>query len=201
MNMHGTFCGCGVRFHACAQSLPFGQKVGRNHAYFLNVIWDMAEYTNQLVRLCNKGLSLGCKAITGSLQYEAVELMYCLAFLLVLSVIAPLQRSPRPLRTRKRELERKLEGLRWARIRQAATPKIPEDLRPLGVEENVTYCDPSSSAPCPLNPIVHQEGVQQVGGGLYSRVRILCGQFVICPGVNILVRLYTSSCFDSVVLF
>ncbi|KAM9416094.1 telomerase reverse transcriptase isoform 2-T2 [Salvelinus alpinus] len=118
------------RFHACAQSLPFGQKVGRNHAYFLNVIWDMAEYTNQLVRLCNKGLSLGCKAITGSLQYEAVELMYCLAFLLVLSRHRPLYNDLlAPLRTRKRKLERKLEGLRWARIRQAATPKIPEDFK------------------------------------------------------------------------
>nr|XP_013998667.1 unnamed protein product [Salmo salar] len=72
------------RFHACAQSLPFGQKVRRNHAYFRNLIWDMAEHTNQLVRLCNKG---------------------------------------------KRKLERKLEGLRLARIRQAATPKIPEDFK------------------------------------------------------------------------
>ncbi|CDQ93454.1 unnamed protein product [Oncorhynchus mykiss] len=43
------------RFHACAQSLPFGQKVGGNHSYFLNLIWDLAEYTNHLVRLCNKG--------------------------------------------------------------------------------------------------------------------------------------------------
>uniref|UniRef100_A0A674CW82 Telomerase reverse transcriptase n=1 Tax=Salmo trutta TaxID=8032 RepID=A0A674CW82_SALTR len=89
------------RFHACAQSLPFGQKVGRNHAYFLNLIWDMAEHTNQLVRLCNKGLSLGCKAITGSLQYEAVELMYCVAFLLVLSRHRPLYNDLlAPLRTR-----------------------------------------------------------------------------------------------------
>uniref|UniRef100_A0A674CVN8 Telomerase reverse transcriptase n=1 Tax=Salmo trutta TaxID=8032 RepID=A0A674CVN8_SALTR len=118
------------RFHACAQSLPFGQKVGRNHAYFLNLIWDMAEHTNQLVRLCNKGLSLGCKAITGSLQYEAVELMYCVAFLLVLSRHRPLYNDLlAPLRTRKRKLERKLEGLRLARIRQAATPKIPEDFK------------------------------------------------------------------------
>nr|XP_013998666.1 unnamed protein product [Salmo salar] len=118
------------RFHACAQSLPFGQKVRRNHAYFRNLIWDMAEHTNQLVRLCNKGLSLGCKAITGSLQYEAVELMYCVAFLLVLSRHRPLYNDLlAPLRTRKRKLERKLEGLRLARIRQAATPKIPEDFK------------------------------------------------------------------------
>uniref|UniRef100_A0A4W5Q184 Telomerase reverse transcriptase n=1 Tax=Hucho hucho TaxID=62062 RepID=A0A4W5Q184_9TELE len=118
------------RFHACAQSLPFGQKVGRNHAYFLNLIWDLAEYTNQLVRLCNKGLSLGCKAITGSLQYEAVELMYCLAFRLVLSRHRPLYNDLlAPIHARKRKLERKLEGLRLARIRQAATPKIPEDFK------------------------------------------------------------------------
>uniref|UniRef100_A0A8C7F3Z8 Telomerase reverse transcriptase n=1 Tax=Oncorhynchus kisutch TaxID=8019 RepID=A0A8C7F3Z8_ONCKI len=89
------------RFHACAQSLPFGQKVGGNHSYFLNLIWDLAEYTNQLVRLCNKGLSLGCKALTGSLQYEAVELIYCLAFLLVLSRHRPLYyHLLAPLRTR-----------------------------------------------------------------------------------------------------
>nr|XP_029506925.1 telomerase reverse transcriptase [Oncorhynchus nerka] len=118
------------RFHACAQSLPFGQKVGGNHSYFLNLIWDLAEYTNQLVRLCNKGLSLGCKALTGSLQYEAVELIYCLAFLLVLSRHRPLYyHLLAPLRTRKRKLEGKLEGLRLARIRQAATPKMPEDFK------------------------------------------------------------------------
>uniref|UniRef100_A0A8C7CUD9 Telomerase reverse transcriptase n=1 Tax=Oncorhynchus kisutch TaxID=8019 RepID=A0A8C7CUD9_ONCKI len=118
------------RFHACAQSLPFGQKVGGNHSYFLNLIWDLAEYTNQLVRLCNKGLSLGCKALTGSLQYEAVELIYCLAFLLVLSRHRPLYyHLLAPLRTRKRKLEGKLVGLRLARIRQAATPKMPEDFK------------------------------------------------------------------------
>uniref|UniRef100_A0A8C7SX89 Telomerase reverse transcriptase n=1 Tax=Oncorhynchus mykiss TaxID=8022 RepID=A0A8C7SX89_ONCMY len=89
------------RFHACAQSLPFGQKVGGNHSYFLNLIWDLAEYTNHLVRLCNKGVSLGCKALTGSLQYEAVELIYCLAFLLVLSRHRPLYyHLLAPLRTR-----------------------------------------------------------------------------------------------------
>ncbi|XP_041702578.1 telomerase reverse transcriptase isoform X2 [Coregonus clupeaformis] len=130
MNIHGAFCGCGVRFHACAQSLPFGQKVGRNPAYFLNLIWDMAEYTNQLVRLCNKGLSLGCTALTGILQYEAVELIYSLTFLLVLSRHRPLYKDLLPpLHTRKRKLERKLGGLRLARIRQAATPKIPEDFK------------------------------------------------------------------------
>uniref|UniRef100_A0A8C7T833 Telomerase reverse transcriptase n=1 Tax=Oncorhynchus mykiss TaxID=8022 RepID=A0A8C7T833_ONCMY len=118
------------RFHACAQSLPFGQKVGGNHSYFLNLIWDLAEYTNHLVRLCNKGVSLGCKALTGSLQYEAVELIYCLAFLLVLSRHRPLYyHLLAPLRTRKRKLEGKLEGLRLARIRQAATPKMPEDFK------------------------------------------------------------------------
>lgn len=43
------------RFHVCAQSLPFGQTVAKNPVYFLQMIWDMAEYTNYLIRLCNKG--------------------------------------------------------------------------------------------------------------------------------------------------
>uniref|UniRef100_A0A8C7W7V5 Telomerase reverse transcriptase n=1 Tax=Oncorhynchus mykiss TaxID=8022 RepID=A0A8C7W7V5_ONCMY len=99
------------RFHACAQSLPFGQKVGGNHSYFLNLIWDLAEYTNHLVRLCNKGVSLGCKALTGSLQYEAVELIYCLAFLLVLSRHRPLYyHLLAPLRTRTRESAERAVG-------------------------------------------------------------------------------------------
>ncbi|KAK6324274.1 hypothetical protein J4Q44_G00066130 [Coregonus suidteri] len=29
---------------------PFGQKGGQKPSYFLNLIWDMAEYTNQLVQ-------------------------------------------------------------------------------------------------------------------------------------------------------
>lgn len=39
----------------CAQSLPFGQTVAKNPAYFLLMIWDMAEYTNHLIRLSNNG--------------------------------------------------------------------------------------------------------------------------------------------------
>lgn len=124
------------RFHVCAQSLPFGQTVAKNPVYFLQMIWDMAEYANQLIRLSNKGnispsyickkinvnnikfkthfhyfllfvfsrplwlcflslllclcllfpgLMLGCKAQTGIVQYEAVKLLFCLSFLLVLS--------------------------------------------------------------------------------------------------------------------
>uniref|UniRef100_A0AAQ5YYU0 Telomerase reverse transcriptase n=1 Tax=Amphiprion ocellaris TaxID=80972 RepID=A0AAQ5YYU0_AMPOC len=73
------------RFHVCAQSLPFGQTVAKNPAYFLQMIWDMAQYANKFIRLSNKGLILGDKAQTGILQYEAVELLFCLSFLLVLS--------------------------------------------------------------------------------------------------------------------
>eukprot|EP00064_Thunnus_orientalis_P015713 superscaffoldBa00002967_g15770 len=43
------------RFHVCAQSLPFGQTVAKNPVYFLQMIWDMAEYANELIRLSNKG--------------------------------------------------------------------------------------------------------------------------------------------------
>ncbi|KAJ7991969.1 hypothetical protein DPEC_G00289360 [Dallia pectoralis] len=116
------------RFHVCCQSLPFGQMVSRNPAYFLHMIWDMAEYTNKLVRMCNKGMSLGCKGFAGSVQYEAVELIYCLSFLLVLSRHRPPYKELlTPLNIRKRHLEKKLGVLRVARVRQAATPGTPLD--------------------------------------------------------------------------
>lgn len=43
------------RFHVCVQTLPFGQTVAKNPHYFLQMIWDMAEYANHLIRLSNKG--------------------------------------------------------------------------------------------------------------------------------------------------
>ncbi|XP_067111466.1 telomerase reverse transcriptase [Osmerus mordax] len=116
------------RFHVCAQSLPFGQKVSQNPVYFLHLIWNMAEYTNQLIRLCNRGVTLGSKAQTGCLQYEAVELIYCLSFSLVLSRYRPLYRDLlTALHSRKKRLERNLGDLRLLRVRQAATPKTPPD--------------------------------------------------------------------------
>uniref|UniRef100_A0A3Q3R2L7 Telomerase reverse transcriptase n=1 Tax=Monopterus albus TaxID=43700 RepID=A0A3Q3R2L7_MONAL len=84
------------RFHVCAQSLPFGQTAAKNPAYFLQMIWDMAKYANQLIRLSNKGLILGSKAQTGIVQYEAVELLFCLSFLLVLSQHRPLYKDILP---------------------------------------------------------------------------------------------------------
>ncbi|KAM3858645.1 telomerase reverse transcriptase [Diretmus argenteus] len=114
------------RFHVCAQSLPYGQTVAKNPDYFLQMIWDMAEYTNWLVRLGNKGVALGNKDQSGVLQYEAVELLFCLSFLLVLSLHRPLYRAVLlQLQKRKRGLERRLGDLRLARVRQATNPRIP----------------------------------------------------------------------------
>ncbi|XP_059205531.1 telomerase reverse transcriptase [Centropristis striata] len=116
------------RFHVCSQSLPFGQTVAKNPVYFLQMIWDMAGYTNQLIRLSNRGLILGSKTQTGVVQYEAVELIFCLSFLLVLSQHRPLYKELLPhLHKRKRSLERRLGDLRLARVRQAANPRIPLD--------------------------------------------------------------------------
>lgn len=39
----------------CVRSLPFGQTVAKNPMYFLQMIWDLAEYANHLIRLSNKG--------------------------------------------------------------------------------------------------------------------------------------------------
>ncbi|XP_074469648.1 telomerase reverse transcriptase [Sebastes fasciatus] len=116
------------RFHVCAQSLPFGQTVAKNPVYFLRMILDIAEYANRLIRLSNKGLILGSKAQTGIVQYEAVELLFCLSFLLVLSQHRPLYKDLLPhLHKRKRRLERRLGDLRLARVRQATNPRTPVD--------------------------------------------------------------------------
>ncbi|XP_068587383.1 telomerase reverse transcriptase isoform X3 [Cebidichthys violaceus] len=116
------------RFHVCAQSLPFGQTVAKNPVYFLQMILDMAEYANQLIRLSNKGLILGSKAQAGVVQYEAVELLFCLSFLLVLSQHRPLYKGLLPhLHKRKRSLERRLGDMRLARVRQATNPRTPVD--------------------------------------------------------------------------
>uniref|UniRef100_A0A667XD09 Telomerase reverse transcriptase n=1 Tax=Myripristis murdjan TaxID=586833 RepID=A0A667XD09_9TELE len=98
------------RFHVCAQSLPFGQTVAKNPVYFLQMIWDMAEYTNYLIRLSNKGMIIGSKAQTGVLQYEAVELLFCLSFLLVLSRHRPLYRALLPCLHKNKQTELKLSS-------------------------------------------------------------------------------------------
>lgn len=116
------------RFHVCAQSLPFGQTVAKNPLYFLQMIWDMAQYANKLIRSSNKGLTLGGKAQTGIVQYEAVELLFCLSFLLVLSQHRQLYKNLLiHLHKRKRSLERRLGDLRLARVRQASNPRTPMD--------------------------------------------------------------------------
>uniref|UniRef100_A0A8C5EKP9 Telomerase reverse transcriptase n=1 Tax=Gouania willdenowi TaxID=441366 RepID=A0A8C5EKP9_GOUWI len=120
------------RFHVCAQSLPFGQSVARNPDYFLQMIWDMAEYANNIIRVSNKGVPLGGKAQTGVLQYEAVELLFCLSFLLVMTQHRSTYKHLLPrLNKRKRSLERRLGDLRLARVRQAANPRIPVDFLPI----------------------------------------------------------------------
>lgn len=118
-----------IRFHVCARSLPFGQMVAKNPVYFLQMIWDMAQYANHLIRHSNKGniprlillhldkvvrtvqnlfshlsspllfspgLILGSEAQTGIVQYEAVELIFCLSFVLVLSQHRPLYKDLLP---------------------------------------------------------------------------------------------------------
>ncbi|XP_061596996.1 telomerase reverse transcriptase [Cololabis saira] len=116
------------RFHVCAHCLPFGQSVAKNPVFFLQMIWDMAQYANKLIRRSNKGMILGCKAQTGIVQYEAVELIFCLSFLLVLSQHRPLYKDLLThLHKRKRSLERRLGDLRLARVRQAANPRTPPD--------------------------------------------------------------------------
>lgn len=47
-----------LRFHVCVRTLPFGQTVAKNPQYFLQMIWDLADYANHLIRLSNKGKNI-----------------------------------------------------------------------------------------------------------------------------------------------
>lgn len=119
-----------LRFHACVRSLPLGQSVESNPCFFLKMIWTMSRVTNRLVRHINKGLVLGSPDGGGLLQYEAVQLLFCLAFVVVFTRHRSLYRSLLPpLHKRKRRLERGLRGIRLSRVRQAATPTIPQDFK------------------------------------------------------------------------
>nr|Q1PS67.2 RecName: Full=Telomerase reverse transcriptase; AltName: Full=Telomerase catalytic subunit [Oryzias latipes] len=123
-NIHKLVLLQACRFHVCVQSLPFAQTVAKNPTYFQQMIWDMAHYANALIRRSNTGLVLGDGAQKGSVQYEAVELLFCLAFLRVLSKHRPVYKDLLPrLHKWKRRLERLLGDLRLARVRQAANPR------------------------------------------------------------------------------
>ncbi|XP_077447384.1 telomerase reverse transcriptase isoform X2 [Stigmatopora argus] len=112
----------GFRFHVCAQSLPFGQTVAKNPLNFLRMIRDMAQYTNELLRRCNKGF----RPLACIVPPKAVDLLFCLSFVLVLSRYRSHYKGLLPyLHKWKRSLEHCLEDLQLARVRQAASPKTP----------------------------------------------------------------------------
>ncbi|XP_051520034.1 telomerase reverse transcriptase isoform X1 [Myxocyprinus asiaticus] len=119
-----------LRFHACVKSLPLGQNIGANPSFYLKMIWTMARVTNKLVRHTNTGLVLGYADGGGVLQYEAVQLLFCLAFEVVFTRFRPFYRSLlMRLQKRKRRLQHALRGIRLARVHQAATPRIPNDFK------------------------------------------------------------------------
>ncbi|XP_077599649.1 telomerase reverse transcriptase isoform X2 [Stigmatopora nigra] len=110
------------RFHVCAQSLPFGQTVAKNPLNFLRMIRDMAKYTNELLRRCNKGF----RPLACIVPPKAVDLIFCLSFVLVLSRYRSLYKGLLPyLQKWKRSLEHCLGDLQLARVRQASNPKTP----------------------------------------------------------------------------
>ncbi|XP_077086269.1 telomerase reverse transcriptase isoform X1 [Siphateles boraxobius] len=119
-----------LRFHACVKSLPLGQNVETNPSFFLKMIWTMARVMNKLIRHTNTGLVLGSLDGGGVLQYEAVQMLFCVAFEVVFTQNRWIYRSLLPpLRKRRRRLQRLLHGIRLARVRQASTPRIPQDFK------------------------------------------------------------------------
>ncbi|KAK7124179.1 hypothetical protein R3I94_018513 [Phoxinus phoxinus] len=119
-----------LRFHACVKSLPLGQTVETNPSFFLKMIWTMARVMNKLIRHTNTGLVLGSQDGGGVLQYEAVQMLFCVALEVVFTQHRWAYRSLlTPLRKRRRRLQRLLHGIRLARVRQASTPRIPQDFK------------------------------------------------------------------------
>ncbi|XP_061118802.1 telomerase reverse transcriptase [Conger conger] len=117
------------RFHACAQNLPFGQKVKKNPRFFLLMIWEMAKVTSLLLRQSNHGVHLPV-----DLCYEAVKLMYCVSFLYVMARHKCLyKRLHSHLQKCKVHLERKLGGLKLALVQRTFMPVIPEDFKLINV--------------------------------------------------------------------
>ncbi|KAJ8407974.1 hypothetical protein AAFF_G00262020 [Aldrovandia affinis] len=113
------------RFHACAQNLPFGQKVKKNTSFFLLLIWKMAKCTSLHIKRNNRGVPLPV-----GLCYKAVELMYCVAFLCMMSRHRCLYKCLLShIRMRKGHLERRLGDLKVALIRRSFTPVIPDDFK------------------------------------------------------------------------
>ncbi|XP_056597856.1 telomerase reverse transcriptase isoform X2 [Triplophysa dalaica] len=112
-----------LRFHACVKSLPLGQNVETKPSFFLKMIWTMARVVNKLIRHANNDGA-------GVLQYEAVQLLFCLAFDVIFRRHRLVYRSLLPpLHKRRRRLQCALQGIRLARVHQASTPRIPQDFK------------------------------------------------------------------------
>nr|XP_057902274.1 telomerase reverse transcriptase isoform X2 [Doryrhamphus excisus] len=121
-NIYKVFLLHAFRFHLCAQSLPFGQTVAKNPVYFQQMILDMGYYAKQLFRRSNKD----CMDLASLVPQEAVELLVCLSFLLVLSQHRPVYKQVLPrLHEWKHSLECHLEDFKLAFVRKAARPRIP----------------------------------------------------------------------------
>ncbi|XP_034158222.2 telomerase reverse transcriptase [Pangasianodon hypophthalmus] len=112
-----------MRFHVCVKSLPLGQGVWTNPSFFLKMIWSMVKITTKSITHSNSGV-----CVDDVLQCEAVELLCCLAFDVVLTRHRSSYRRLLPhIRKRKRCLMSALRGVRLARVFQVATPRIPPD--------------------------------------------------------------------------
>uniref|UniRef100_A0A8C9V3V4 Telomerase reverse transcriptase n=1 Tax=Scleropages formosus TaxID=113540 RepID=A0A8C9V3V4_SCLFO len=104
--------------------------ISKNPQFFQLMIWKMAKKTHLLIRQHNRGDCLDSPCSSGRLQYEAVELMFCISFLATMSHYRHMYKCLIPqLHKRKRKLEGKLGDVRLALVRQASTPQIPDDFQ------------------------------------------------------------------------
>ncbi|XP_046714862.1 telomerase reverse transcriptase isoform X2 [Silurus meridionalis] len=112
-----------MRFHVCVRSLPLGQGVWTNPIFFVKMIWSMVKITTKNITHSNPGM-----CVDEVLQDEAVTLLCCLAFDVVLTHHRSSYLHLLPhIHKRRRSVLSTLRGIRLARVLQAATPRIPCD--------------------------------------------------------------------------
>ncbi|KAM6224389.1 telomerase reverse transcriptase [Rhynchocyon petersi] len=118
------------RFHACVLQLPFGQRVGKNPAFFLRVILDTASCCYSILKAKNAGVSLGTSGAAGPFPSEAARWLCLHAFLLKLTHHrATYKCLLGTLKTAKMQLGRKIPRTTMALLEAATAPSLYREFK------------------------------------------------------------------------
>uniref|UniRef100_A0AAY4D992 Telomerase reverse transcriptase n=1 Tax=Denticeps clupeoides TaxID=299321 RepID=A0AAY4D992_9TELE len=103
-----------MRFHVCVRALPLGQNVETNPSFFMRIIWSMVKLTSGCIQQSNQGNGVDSGSCVPTNTPIFLICQICLSDYVLFA----------PGKWRQ---QRVLRGVRLARVRQAATPRIPSD--------------------------------------------------------------------------